>query len=324
MWLRFDKKIGYVAKSGLIKKLLSGYIVVLMLFSLFSMAFMATGGAKEILPKMSDGDGDAKLPGVDDPIVDDPVVKDPIVDDPVVKDPIVDDPVVKDPIAEAENEAKDNIKIETVLGNISKGEKTKVILENSEETDMYGVYFTPSIDLKGVKLTVSKLEYKPEEIMEIPTKNNSVYVYQYLDIKLTADDEYIEEDGIESMRFEFKVKWSWINENKIHKETILLMRYHDVEWQNLTTIYLSEDDTYIYYEAETPGLSTFAVVGSELIESSASYVEEAPEVPWILNMGIIASSSTMLFVVLFKARYIYLDEEDGIKDSKKKLSRKFR
>ena len=121
------------------------------------------------------------------------------------------------------------------------------------------------------------------------------------------------------MKFIFEVKWSWINENNIDKKTMLLVRYHDTEWQNLTTTYLGENDTYVYYEAETPGLSTFAVVGSELIESSASYVEEAPEMPWILNIGIIASSSTMLFVILFKARYIYLDEEDEIKGSKKKL-----
>jgi PGF-pre-PGF domain-containing protein len=352
MWLRFDKKIGYVAKSGLIKKLLSGYIIVLMLFSLFSMAFMATAGAKEILPKISDDDDPVVVdddpvdddpvvvdddPVDDDPVDDDPVVvdDDPVDDDPVVvdDDPVDDDPVVvdddpvvvdDDPVVEAESE-KDNIKIETVLGNISKGKKTEVISENYMETDVYSVSFTPSIDLKGVKLTVSTLEYKPEEIMEIPTKNNSVYVYQYLDIKLTADDEYIEEDGIESMRFEFKVKWSWINENNIDKKTILLVRYHDTEWQNLTTTYLGENDTYVYYEAETPGLSTFAVVGSELVESSASYVEEVPEMPWILNMGIIASSSTMLFVVIFKARYIYFDEEEqGTKGSKKRLSRKFR
>ena len=310
MWLRFDKKIGYVTKSGLIKKLLSGYILVLMLFSLFSMAFMATAGVaddKYTRPVYVLGDADDGAGGdADDGDTD--KTKDDADDGDGDKDKIV----------------KVKIKVETSLGNISKGKKTKVVLENSEETDMYGVYFTPSMDLKGVKLTVSKLEYKPEEIMEIPTKNNSVYVYQYLDIKLTADDEYIEEDGIESMRFEFKVKLSWINENKLHKETILLMRYHDAEWQNLTTTYLSEDDTYVYYEAETPGLSTFAVVGSELIESSASYVEEAPEMPWILNLGIIASSSTMLFVVLFKARYIYIDEEDDIKGSKKKLSRKLR
>jgi len=302
MWLRFDKKIGYIAKSRLIKKLLSGYIVVLILLVSFSMIFIATIGAQENLPKISDGDGDAKLP--------------------VVKDPVVKDPVVKDPVVEAEKEAKDNIKIETVLGNISKGKKTEVISENYKEIDVYSVSFTPSIDLKKVKLTVAKLKYKPEEIIEIPIKNNSVYAY--LDIKLTADDVYIEEYELESMRFIFEVKRSWINENNIDKKTILLVRYHDTEWQNLTTTYLGENDTYVYYEAETPGLSTFAVVGSELIESSASYVEEAPEVPWILNMGIIASSSTMLFVVLFKARYIYLDEEDGIKDSKKELSRKFR
>jgi hypothetical protein len=43
-----------------------------------------------------------------------------------------------------------------------------------------------------------------------------------------------------------------------------------------------------------------------------------------INMGIIASSLTMLFVVLFKARYIYLDEEDDTKGSKKRSSRKIR
>jgi len=297
MRLRFDKKIGYIAKSGLIKKLLSGYIVVLILLMSFSMIFIATIGAQESLPKISDGDGDAKLPVVD----------------PVVKDPYVVDPVVK-----AENEAEDNIKIkiETVLGNVSKGEKTEIISENYKETDVYSVSFTPSIDLKKAKLTVAKLKEKPEEIIEMPIKNKSVYAY--LDIKLTADDVYIEEDGLESMRFMFEVKWSWINENNIDKKTILLVRYHDAEWQNLTTTYLGGNDNYVYYKAETPGLSTFAVVGSELIESSASYVEESPEMPWILNIGIIAASLTILFVVLFKARYIYLDGENSIKSSKKR------
>ena len=208
------------------------------------------------------------------------------------------------------------------LGNISKGERTKITPGNSEETSIYSVDFTPSTDLGEVTLSITKLEGKPEEIIEKPTIINQT-IYVYLDIKLISDDGYVGEDKTESMKFEFKVAKTWINENNIDKETVILKRYHD-EWQNLTTTYLSEDDTYVYYEAETPGLSTFAVVGSELIESSASYVEEAPEVPWILNMGIIASSSTMLFVVLFKARYIYLDEEDGVKGSKKRLSRKLR
>ena len=310
--------MGYVTKSGLIKKLLSSYIVVLILLVSFSMIFIATIGAEENLPKISDGDGDAKLPGVTEPVVTEPVVKDPFVVEPVTE-PVVIEPVVKDPFVKAENEAEDNIKIkiETVLGNVSKGEKTEIISENYKETDVYSVSFTPSIDLKKTKLTVAKLKDKPEEIIEIPIKNKSVYAY--LDIKLTADDVYIEEDGLESMKFIFEVKRSWINENNVDKVTIILVRYHDTEWQNLTTTYLGENDTYAYYEAETPGLSTFAVVGSELIESSASYVEEAPEMPWILNIGIIASSSTMLFVILFKARYIYLDEEDDIKGSKKKL-----
>jgi len=314
MWLRFDKKMGCVVKSELIKKLLSGYVVLLIMLMSFSLISVVMIGAKENLPVMSDGDGDTKLL-----VVTDPVVTDPVVTDPVVTDPVVTDPVVTDPVAKAENEENGNIKIkiETALGNVSKGKKTEVISENYMETNVYSVSFTTSKDLKKTKLTVAKLKEKPEEIIEIPIKNKSVYAY--LDIKITADDVYIEEDGIESMKFIFEVKWSWINENNIDKETILLVRYHDTEWQNLTTTYLGENDTYIYYEAETPGLSTFAVVGSELVESSASYVEESPEIPWILNIGIIASSSTILLAVLLKDRYIYLDEEDDIKGSKKKL-----
>jgi len=309
MWLRFDKKMGCVVKSELIKKLLSGYVVLLIMLMSFSLISVVMIGAKENLPVMSDGDGDTKLL----------VVTDPVVTDPVVTDPVVTDPVVTDPVVKAENEENGNIKIkiETALGNVSKGKKTEVISENYMETNVYSVSFTTSKDLKKTKLTVAKLKEKPEEIIEIPIKNKSVYAY--LDIKITADDVYIEEDGIESMKFIFEVKWSWINENNIDKETILLVRYHDTEWQNLTTTYLGENDTYIYYEAETPGLSTFAVVGSELVESSASYVEESPEIPWILNIGIIASSSTILLAVLLKDRYIYLDEEDDIKGSKKKL-----
>ena len=349
MWLRFDKKLGCFAKNKLIKKLLSGYVVFLIMLMSFSLIFVVLVGAKENLPIISDGDGNIKLPvdtghvdtdpvNIDpvdtdpvdtdpvdtdpvdtDPVDTDPVDIDPVDIDPVDIDPVDTDPVDIDPVVKAENAENGNIKIkiETVLGNVSKDKKTEIISENYIETDVYSVSFTPSIDLKKAKLTVAKLKEKPEEIIEIPIKNKSVYAY--LDIKLTADGVYIEEDGIESMKFIFEVKWSWINENNIDKETILLVRYHDTEWQNLTTTCLGENDTYVYYEAETPGLSTFAVVGSELVESSASYVEEVPEMLWILNMGIIASSSTMLFVVIFKARYIYLDEEDDIKNSKKRL-----
>jgi len=347
MWLRFDKKIEYIAKgvhsSGLIKKFLSGYIVVLILLMSFSMIFMATVGAGDNLelsgvePKEEPEDKTIEL--IDEPKeeLEEEKPEEEIIET-KSEQSVEPKEEPEDKTIELIDETKyktydDNgddddtleiivSKVERELGNISKGERKKITTENSEKVSICSVDFTPSADLGEVKLSVTKIEGKPEDIIEEPTIINQT-IYVYLDIKLISDEGYVGENKTESMKFEFKVARTWINENNIDKETVILKRYHD-EWQTLTTKLLSEDDTYIYYEAETPGLSTFAVVGSELVESSASYVEEVPEMPWILNIGIIASSSTMLFVVIFKARYIYLDEEDGVKGSKKKLSRKLR
>jgi len=356
MWSRFDKKIGYknITENGLFRKLSKNYIILLVILTSFSIIFVSMVtpvvaiGELETLEK--DTSSDAKKVNDDkNDVVVTTVSKDSDENDVVPDDKDTSTEVEKEDVGGADlpvdtdkkqEESKENIyelenatlkeqiidaeKFESIseknLGNISIGDKIKIIPENTEETGINSVVFTPSKDIKEVKLTVAKLKDKPEEIIENPTIDNQL-IYMYLDIKLTSEDGYIEEDKIELMKFEFIVSKTWINENNINKETIYLMRYHD-EWQNLTTTLVSEDDIYVYYESETPGLSTFAVVGGELIESSASYVEEVPEVPWILNIGIIASCSILLSIVLFKARYIYLDGEKNAKESKKKSGKK--
>jgi hypothetical protein len=71
---------------------------------------------------------------------------------------------------------------------------------------------------------------------------------------------------------------------------------------------LSENETCISFEAETPGCSTFAVVGSTLVEIPEPYVSETPEIPWMVIIGVITSTIIILVTVLFKARYIYFEE----------------
>ncbi|EMR74366.1 hypothetical protein MBGDN05_00152 [Thermoplasmatales archaeon SCGC AB-539-N05] len=50
------------------------------------------------------------------------------------------------------------------------------------------------------------------------------------------------------------------------------MRYHNNEWQELTTTLTNEDTAYVYYEAETTGLSTFAIVGSEVVTALPLFI----------------------------------------------------
>jgi len=211
---------------------------------------------------------------------------------------------------------------EKSLGDIVKGEITNVVPENEVETSINQVKFKTSSYLKNVKLNISKLKNKPEEIKDIPLwGNRTPKVYKFLDIKLTSNETYVGETGIESMYFTFNIEKSWMIEYNIDQETVEMLRYHDGEWQHLNTTLINENETILVYEAETPGLSTFAVVGSEIVEVSASYVEEVPEIPWILNLAIIVTSSAILIFILFRSRYIYFDEK-SVKQANKKIDHK--
>ena len=183
-------------------------------------------------------------------------------------------------------------------------EETEITTDNSMSID--GIKFTPAKNLEEVEVVVIKLKDKPIEIIN-PPKNN-ISVYNYLDIKLISNDTYVEEDDIKSLKFKFKVEKAWINNNKIDKTTIELIRYHDGEWQNLSTSIDSENETYIYYIAESPGCSTFAVCGSKMVEKS-EINDLKGNIPWGIIGFITMSFFILLVFVLFKAKYIYFQEK---------------
>lgn len=199
-------------------------------------------------------------------------------------------------------------KVELVCDdNIVTCKKAQVLMnELDQDIGIEKVQFTAKRNLSNIKVSIIKLKQKPEDIPLRLSRNKTVY--QYMDIKLLSEDEYVSDDDIETLTFTFKVDLTWIAENNIDKDTIILTRYHDGEWQNLTTIKLSENETCISFKAETPGCSTFAVVGSTLVEIPEPYVFETPEIPWMVIIGVIASTTIILVTVLFKARYIYFEE----------------
>jgi PGF-pre-PGF domain-containing protein len=59
----------------------------------------------------------------------------------------------------------------------------------------------------------------------------------------------------------FKVEKSWIKDKKIDISSITLNRYSEKKWNQLPTSLLSEDDKYLYFTAQTPGFSPFAIAG---------------------------------------------------------------
>jgi PGF-pre-PGF domain-containing protein len=196
-------------------------------------------------------------------------------------------------------------KTENEIGDLSSGEEIEVTLEYT--ADINSVKLTPSTDLEEVKVTVIKLKDKPEEIIDPPKENKTIY--KYLDIKLSTNDTFIDEEEISSLEFNFKVEKSWIADNEIDKDTVKLIRYHDGVWQNLSTTLTSENETCISYIAVSPGFSTFAVVGSKVVEKSESYGSDDLSIPWSIIIGLIMLLTIMLIFILFKARYIYLKDD---------------
>jgi PGF-pre-PGF domain-containing protein len=113
-----------------------------------------------------------------------------------------------------------------------------------------------------VTITVTKLAGKPASVVhEISGK-----VYKYMEIK----GDNINETHIDKVKIQFQVNKSWVSSNNINRATIALNRYKNNNWEKLTTKEISEDNDYVYYEAESPGFSTFAVTGEEIATTTGA------------------------------------------------------
>jgi PGF-pre-PGF domain-containing protein len=80
----------------------------------------------------------------------------------------------------------------------------------------------------------------------------------YQNINIWVGSAAFGDDKIEDAVVGFRVSKSWLEENGIDESGVALYRYND-GWTKLSTVKTSEDDEYVYFEAETPGFSPFAI-----------------------------------------------------------------
>ena len=151
-----------------------------------------------------------------------------------------------------------------------------------------------------------KLKDKPGEITTIPT-DKILYIYLYLE--LTTNDTYIHDEDLDYLIINFKVTKQWIN-NNIDKKNVTLMKYHNNEWQTLTTTYLDEDDNYVYYEVTVTEASILAIVGGEITENEGvSNGMPVEGLPWFIIIGAVIVGIILLIVLLFKTGYLYFEKK---------------
>ena len=99
-------------------------------------------------------------------------------------------------------------------------------------------------------------------------------VYNFLNIWV-GNSGYATEKNIENAVVCFKVEKSWIQDKGIDQSSIILNRYSDKKWNPLPTRQSGEDGKYLYFTAETPGFSPFAITGK--ITAKETVTEILPE-----------------------------------------------
>jgi PGF-pre-PGF domain-containing protein len=104
--------------------------------------------------------------------------------------------------------------------------------------------------------TVEMLNKKSILVSELPSDE----IYKSLNI-WAGNNGFIIPKNIENAVVCFKVEKSWIKDKSINPASITLNRYSDNKWDQLPTSLSEEDDRYLYFLAQTPGFSPFAITG---------------------------------------------------------------
>ncbi|MBW2991929.1 PGF-pre-PGF domain-containing protein [Candidatus Woesearchaeota archaeon] len=140
--------------------------------------------------------------------------------------------------------------------HLDAGEIASMVI-NSPRMSISEAEFKVLNELKYVKIRV-------EEIRSIPeSKKAEGPVHQYSLFTLTN----INDSDIDYATIKFYVPKNWLSANNMDESEVALLRYHEGGWDELPTEFLESDLSYVYYKAESPGFSYFAVgKGSELAE----------------------------------------------------------
>ena len=124
---------------------------------------------------------------------------------------------------------------------------SKVIGIDSSSIPVSEIFITTLASSTNVKFVVTA-------VSSPSTTYTPATVYKYIQV----DHPALSNDIISDAKIKFSVAKSWLTSNNKNKNDITLLRY-TAQWDALTTTITNEDSNYVYYLADSPGLSLFAI-----------------------------------------------------------------
>lgn len=147
---------------------------------------------------------------------------------------------------------------------VTKASRSVPVLNAGEEVAM-------AFEDMGISLLTLKADTTVNEVTVIVERVEKTVdilepfglAYAYLDITL----ENARSTSIKGT-VEFKVTKSWVIDNDINETTITLSQYNERDgWTSLATSNVGEDNTSVFFEAEIPHFSLFAIMGEKKEEN---------------------------------------------------------
>lgn len=143
--------------------------------------------------------------------------------------------------------------------------------------------FDPKRTAGKTTTIVEMLKNRSVRVSELPSGK----VYENMNIwvgnKGTADPE-----NIENAVIGFRVERSWIDSNDVDPAMLRLWRFGS-HWEELSTRQSGEDDRYIYFEAQTPGFSSFAIIALPDANETVGENEESSAVSSVRGADIMGT-----------------------------------
>jgi PGF-pre-PGF domain-containing protein len=115
--------------------------------------------------------------------------------------------------------------------------------------------------LKDVGTTLEISEQQPPEVLIMLPIEQTARAY------FTISFENATPDDIELGHMTFKVEKEWLEQNSVHKWSVIVHRYDPElnKWTALPTKRVKEDNTYVYYSVVVNRFSTFVISGSQTV-----------------------------------------------------------
>ncbi len=148
----------------------------------------------------------------------------------------------------------------SVSFDFTSGEVTE---SRAGEYSVYCISFHSSETVDNVSARLEFLTGIPSAVPEIPSGDS---VYSYLNLEFDNSSVSGSENFV-NRTIEFRVLKSWVGDNNINPASVKLQRYHNGTWNLLNVTNEREDENYLYFKAETPGFSPFAVTADWNVSS---------------------------------------------------------